>query len=111
MAERDDLWGPIDAKRWRDTPCIVGRVATEDDVRAGFAVFYVEGVSNPATFTLPRCGLLKNNEGSALLVVVIQAESRYDGQVLFGYRPFNGGNGICMNYDVQFVDGPEGLLC
>ena len=34
--------------------------------------------------------------GSALPVILIQAESRDDGKVLVGYRPLNGGNGICL---------------
>lgn len=80
-------------------------------MRAGRAVFYVNGVSNPASVAVPLCGLLSEKGAASLPVVVIQAESRYDGQVLFGYRPFKGGNGICMSDEVQFVDGPEGWLC
>ena len=37
-----DVWGPIAMTNWRETPCIRGRVATEDDAHAGRAVFYLD---------------------------------------------------------------------
>ena len=52
-----DLWGPIQASDWRNTPCVVGRPATEDDVAAGNAVFYVPGDSAAASMTLPCCAV------------------------------------------------------
>ncbi len=60
--ERKNLWGPIAMANWRDTPCIRGRVATEDDANAGRAVFYLnlsEGQeSRPVDLDLPRCAIL-----------------------------------------------------
>ncbi len=56
--EREDAWGPIAMTNWRETPCIQGRAATEDDANAGRAVFYLnlsEGQeSRPVDLDLPR---------------------------------------------------------
>jgi hypothetical protein len=32
---QDKLWGSIDMKQWKATPCISGRVASEQDVMDG----------------------------------------------------------------------------
>ncbi len=56
-AEREEVWGPIAMTNWRETPCIKGRVATEDDAKAGRAVFYLDlsqgQKSCPVDFDLP----------------------------------------------------------
>jgi|SRR5579862_674615 len=109
MAEQaGNLWGKIRLEDWRDTPCLRGRVASEDDVRDGRAVYYVDGPSQVADISLPRCALLHDEERAAALpVILIQAETRSDGEILFGYRPLNGGNGICVSGDVELLDGPD----
>ena len=109
MAEQpSNLWGQIQLEAWRDTPCMRGRVANEDDVRDGRTVFYVEGPSQAADLPLPRCALLHDEErGTPLPVILIQAESRSDGEILFGYRALNGGNGICVSGEVDLLDGPD----
>ena len=49
----EDLWGPIDQEHWQATPCIRGRQATEQDVKDGYAVFYVNGSAVPIFHFLP----------------------------------------------------------
>ncbi len=111
MAEQpDNLWGQIRPEAWRDTPCTPGRVAIEDDVREGRAVFYIDGPSQAAEVRLPRCALLHEEGGKVLPVILIQAESRSDGEVLVGYRPLVGGNGICMLGEVDLLDGPDEMF-
>jgi hypothetical protein len=108
MAEQPaDLWGRIQPENWRDTPCTLGRIAGEGDVKQGRAVFYVDGPSQAAEFPLPRCALLHEAGAKILPVILIQAESRDDGKVLVGYRPLSGGNGICMLDEVDLLDGPD----
>lgn len=80
------LWCPIKAEEWRSTPCISGRVATQEDVAAGRAVFYINGVSMAAKFDLPHCAMQLTDSGSEIPVVVIQAEIASTGTVL-GVRP------------------------
>ena len=98
----EDLWGPIDQKLWQETPCIFGRQATEQDVKDGIAVYYVNGATTPASLVLPACGYQMMEDGSEQPVVVVQAEIIPDGTLL-GVRPLSGGNGICMDSDVRLL--------
>ena len=101
-----DLWGPIQASEWRNTPCVVGRPASEDDVSVGRAVFYVPGASAAASMTLPCCAVQSLEDGTEQLVVVVQAELVPDGTIL-GVRPLAGGNGICMATEIRLL--PDGF--
>lgn len=103
----EDLWGPIDVELWHHTPCISGRAATEADVQAGLAVFYVQGESTPATIALPCCAIESLEDGTTQRVLVIQADVAPYGTVL-GVRPLAGGNGVCTLEEVQLV--PSGFL-
>ena len=85
MAEQSgNIWGQIQLEAWRDTPCTQGRVASEEDVREGRAVFYVDGPSQAADLPLPHCALVREERGALLPVILIQAESRHDGKILVG---------------------------
>lgn len=102
-----DIWGPIAAADWQSTPCIVGRAATEADVKAGCAVFYVKGDSAPAPINLPCCAIQTLDCGAEQPVVVVQAEKIPDGTLL-GVRPLTGGNGVCQDYEVRLL--PRGFV-
>jgi hypothetical protein len=111
--ERGDVWGPIAMENWRETPCIQGRVATEDDANAGRAVFYLdlsEGQeSHPVDLDLPRCAVLHEEGEDDLPVIVIQAEEGNNGsvQLIAGYRPLTGGSGICMLNQLELLPQPD----
>ena len=97
-----ELWGPISASEWSNTPSVVGRAATETDVAAGTAVFYVPGSSAAASMSLPCCAIQFLEDGSEQLVVIVQAEIAPHGTIL-GVRPLTGGNGICMATEVRLL--------
>lgn len=97
-----DLWESIDVSRWRETPATVGRVATEDDVKSGNAVFYVNGASRHVDMRLPRAAIQHFENGSSQRVVVIQAEYGPSG-IILGVRPLDGGNGVCVEDEVEYV--------
>jgi hypothetical protein len=101
-----ELWAPISARDWRSTPHITGRPATEADVAAGIAVFYVPGESAAASMPLPCCAYQQLEEGTEQPVVVIQAELAPHGTIL-GVRPLAGGNGICLASEVRLL--PNGF--
>lgn len=105
-------WGAITFDAWQSTPCVIGRRATESDVRDGRAVFFVIEDSTEAIDTgLPRCALLREEGGSAVPVVIIQVEkSNLDGTVLVGYRPLSGSNGICTLAELELLDRPNELF-
>ena len=101
-----DLWGSITASEWRNTPCVFGRPATEADVAAGSAVFYVPGGSAAAPMALPCCAIQSLKDGSEQPVVIVQAELVPHGTIL-GVRPLFGGNGICMLTEIRLL--PDGF--
>jgi hypothetical protein len=64
----------------------LGRAATADDVKAGVAVFHLDGKGKPADLKLPAAGVLKRDEKDerAPKVIVVQAEAGPDGAVTYG---------------------------
>ena len=103
----DSLWGTVDVERWQQTPCLRGRVAVEQDVKDGRAVFYLQG-DEPSVHIdigLPHCAIL-SAEGQSVPVVIIQSE-RAGEKHYVGYRPVSGGNGICMIFEVQLLEKPD----
>ena len=79
-------------------------MATEADVAAGNAVFYVSGQSAAAPLSLPCCAIQVLENGSEQPVIVVQAELAPHGTIL-GVRPLSGGNGICLATEVRFLPG------
>ena len=110
MTTRQDLWGPVDITRWREVPVVAGRLAREEDAKAGRAVFFLENPTNPVAtpyaLTLPSCAILTDEGGSQSPVVIIQAEALTD-RVTLGYRAVDGGNGICTLAEVEILDSPD----
>lgn len=99
---------PIDMKKWRSTPAMEGRTATDRDVNEGRAVFAVGG--QPVTeIDLPACAIVSEDEiGEPTPVIVIQVERLEDGTVAVGYRFLDGGTGIASLDDVEFLSEPDG---
>ena len=97
---------PIDIKRWRATPAVEGRAATELDVNAGRAVFAIGG--EPVEIDLPSCAVVSEEHvGEPTPVIVIQVERLDDGTVAVGYRFLDGGTGIADLEDVEFLSEPD----
>jgi len=80
----------------------MGRSATEEDVKAGRAVFFVDGGSEPVEMPLPCAAIQHLEDGTKQRVVVIQAE-RLDSGVILGVLPLAGGNGTCSMQDVDIL--------
>jgi hypothetical protein len=100
------MQAPIDLKRWRNTPSVSGRTATDEDVNAGHAVFAVGG--DPVALDIPSCAIVTEEEiGEPTPVIVIQAERLEDGTVAVGYRALDGGTGIATLADVEFLSEPD----
>jgi hypothetical protein len=99
---------PIDLGKWRETPCLVGRSATQADVAAGRAVFATSGAeSRPIDLSLPRCALhIDQATGEKTPVILIQAEES-KGLKIVGYRFLGGGDGACLLSELELLDGPD----
>ena len=105
----DDLWGAVDVERWQDTPCLCGRVAVEQDVKDGRAVFYIQDAEEigvvPVDIRLPRCAIF-SEDGQSIPIMIIQSERLNDKHTV-GYRPLSGGNGICTIAEVELLERPD----
>jgi hypothetical protein len=98
--------GPIDLKKWRSTPHVEGRAATEADVDEGRAVFAVGG--EPVELDLPSCAIVQEEGvGEPTAVILIQAERLDDGTVAVGYRLVDGGTGIATLDEVELLSEPD----
>jgi hypothetical protein len=84
--ERDSL----DVRPWAQAylPDVrpLGRAATDDDVKAGKAVFHLDGKGKPAELGLPAVAVLKRDEKKErpARALIVQAEVGPDGQVTYG---------------------------
>jgi hypothetical protein len=108
-AKRSDslLWPKINLKSWQSTPSINGRLATEEDVKNGFAIYCINKVdSKPYPIQLPQLAYLNDfDTKTKKMVVVIQIESTSK-DTIAGYRDINGGFGACLFYELQILS-PE----
>ena len=96
----------IDLKRWRDTPSVRGRAATELDVAGGRAAFAVGG--EPIDMELPACGIVREEGvGEPTPVIVIQVERLEDGTIAAGFHTLDGETGIADFNDVEFLSEPD----
>lgn len=100
-------WGQLDLTNWSDTPFISDRIAAEQDVIDGCAVFYIQDSVEKhcsLNITLPSLAYqVDPDTNKKTLAVVIQAEN-VDGEEVVGVRYLEGGNGICKLSELEFVD-------
>jgi len=103
MTEERAPWGPFDLASWSQLPHVCARLATEDDVIAGRAVFHQSGrdrTRRPAEVPLP-CRARLRADGAE--VVIVQAEWAR-GAIVVGYRDPAGGNGVALLHELQLGD-------
>lgn len=110
-----ELWGSINVSDWKNTPYIIGRTASENDIEKGLAVFSIGQAStiSPVDLDLPLCGVVyeEDDEGNEAKtpVIVIQAE-KADETIYIGYRNLNGGNGVCLSGEIELLEEPNELF-
>ena len=106
----ENVWKPILLKEWKSTPVLNDRIANEDDVKKGVAVYYFEGgeeTHKPYKIELPKLAYLTDNETKQRhLVVIIQIEELSD-EVVVGYRNLDGGNGAALLNEFEILDKAE----
>lgn len=105
-----DLWKPITLKDWKKTSVINNRVANEDDVNEGKAVYFIEGNHEnhkPYKINLPKLAYLTDfDTNEKELVVIIQIEETPKGTVV-GYRNLTGGNGAGLINEFKILSEEE----
>ncbi|MEM1389746.1 MAG: hypothetical protein AAGG45_01600 [Pseudomonadota bacterium] len=103
VKDSKNLWGPIVIDDWQSTAATTDRVADEEDVKAGRAVFYIDGVSQHHEMPIPSLARWLSSEPPGEIVVIIQAEVMNQG-VALGVRPLSGGNAVVMLEDVEVLN-------
>jgi hypothetical protein len=102
----DELWGQIDFNKWNQVPHVKERIATEQDVIEGRAVYYInDGGQGHQTLDIPIPSIAYHVDSETkekAVVVVIQAEQSADKEVI-GYRMLDGGNGVCLLWELEFL--------
>ena len=104
------LWNPISLGKWKEVPAINNRIANEDDVNVGRAVYYIEGDyenHKPYKINLPKLAYLTDFDTKQKeLVVIIQIEETPKG-IVVGYRNLNGGNGAGLLNEFEMLNDKE----
>jgi hypothetical protein len=100
----DDKFGPIDLNNWNKIPFLKGRVANDEDIKFGRAIFMVEGDEHePIHIEIPALAFQTDEEtGERRKVVMIQAE-RVGTDEVVGIRYIDGGDGVCMRFELDFI--------
>ena len=101
----ENLWGSIQLINWLQTPHIKDKLATNQDVLDGRAVFYIDGeteIHQMLNIPIPSLAYYTDNETHEKnLVIIIQGE-KADDKELVGIRFSNGGNGVCLLWELDF---------
>ena len=105
----DKLWGPIDMKKWRETPCLIDRLATEADVKEGRAAFFVTGdpAMKPLAISLPACAIHHDTESKKATPVILIQAVQTTKITAVGYRLLSGGNGVCLLSELEILKEPD----
>jgi len=103
----DELWGPVNPDNWKTVSFIKDRIAAEEDIQFGKAVFVVDSQGqehNPMNVPIPSLAYhIDQDTSEKTLVVIIQAEV-VGNQQLVGMRYMNGGNGVCLLYELEIIE-------
>lgn len=74
----NELWGPIEPDNWKSVSFIKNQIATEEDVKVGKAVFYIDKQELehfPIDIEIPSLAYqIKEETGEKTLSILIQAE-------------------------------------
>ena len=101
------MWEAIEISKWKETPCITERPATEEDIENGIAVFAIPSGSAIHSINLPACVIqIEEETGNRLPGIIIQAEEAND-DIYFGIRYLSGGNGVCTIGEVELISEPN----
>lgn len=107
VGDDKDMSNSIDLTNWENTPHISGRIATEQDVNEGIAVFYIPDGSFALDAMLPTCVIqIDEDTGERTPAIVIQAEQAGE-QVYLGLLYLDGSHGLCGLEEVEQLDEPN----
>ena len=92
---------------WPDLPTkgfLVGRPATEDDIRAGNAVFSQAGTDEGALdIEIPQYVHWRDNLGNEQPMILVQAELTAHGEDVIGLRGFDGNESVATLAEIRLL--------
>ena len=101
------MWEAIDISKWKETPCINNRPATEKDIENGIAVFAIPSGSKPYNIQLPLCAVQVDEETKQRIPCIAIQMEEADNGVFIGVRYLEGGNGVGTPEDVELYEEPN----
>lgn len=92
---------------WKDTPVLMGKLATEADLVAGVAVFHQAGAGEPySERQLPARAVASLDGEAGVNVTVVQIEVSAAGTIVCGAKPDDGsGDIVCLIEELEFLEG------
>lgn len=97
---------PVEIELWRNVPFVKDRLANQEDMDFGSAVFMAEPNGEehiPLEIDIPKLAYhIDQDTKEKSKVVIIQGEQVGDKKVL-GIRYLNGGCGACLLFDLEFI--------
>jgi CheY-like chemotaxis protein len=103
----------INLDSWRDVPCLTDRIADEEDVRAGRAIFCIRPLDNLSVsyedIGLPHCAIFTDECEQQFPVVIVQSERSGDFHYM-GFRFLERGNGIGFRSELELLEEPNALF-
>lgn len=106
----DNLFPPIDLKKWKVIPIIRGRIASEKDVAEGRAVFHVNPKGKKHTHHQIHLPFLayapEAGSKERVKVVAIQVEDVEGSGIVVGVKYVKGGCGVFLLNELEIIQAP-----
>lgn len=99
----------INAQNWFKLPVIQNRLATQEDVDAGEAVFFLNpelGVASVINLNLPQCAYYHDENDNRIPVILVQAE-KFEDEHIVGMVKLDGSKLVGMASQVEIMKPEE----
>ncbi len=105
----------LDSNNWRDIPHLRGRVATQEDIESGIAIFRIdmkgiEGEHCPIDLDIPALAWLTDAETSGKKLVVITQAEWSNGNSVVAYIDFNNEIGAGTLNEFEIIENPDSIV-
>ncbi len=102
----ENNFGPVELNNWKEVPFTKGRIATQEDIDLGKAVFRLDGkgeTHTPLEIEIPSLAYHVDQETEEKTKVVVIQGEQVGEQRIVGVRYLNGGNGACLLFELEFI--------
>ena len=102
----DNKFGPIELNNWKEVPFTKGKIATQEDIDLGKAVFRLDSkgeMHTPLEIEIPSLAYYVDQETKEKTKVVVIQGEQVGEQKIVGIRYLNGGDGACLLFELEFI--------